>query len=96
MMLRHYRDSYLMQTEEGKRIVEEYYEIAPRIVLAIWHAERFFGIYEGIYRDYLAHASHLPNRKGMKNVKNWLWTWCAICRPNIYLEIPQEEINERL
>ena len=35
MMPRHYRDSYLMQTEEGKRIVEEYYEIAPRIVLAM-------------------------------------------------------------
>lgn len=58
MMLRHYRDSYLMQTEEGKRIVEEYYEIAPRIVLAIGMQNDSSRIYEGIYRDYLTPCIH--------------------------------------
>lgn len=52
-MLRAYRDQYLMHTEEGRRIVEEYYDIAPGIVLAIDMQKDAERIYEGIYEDYL-------------------------------------------
>jgi len=33
--LRRFRDSYLKRTERGKRMIEEYYEVAPKIVKEI-------------------------------------------------------------
>ncbi len=52
-VLREYRDGYLMQTEEGRAMVEEYYEIAPVLVLSIGMQKNPDKIYEEIYRDYL-------------------------------------------
>ncbi len=34
-VLRVFRDSYMRKTEEGKALVKEYYEVAPKIVEAI-------------------------------------------------------------
>ena len=51
--LRNYRDTYLMQTEEGRTIVEEYYEIAPGIVTILNMQKDVRKVYEEIYRDYL-------------------------------------------
>ena len=51
--LRKYRDGYLMQTEEGKRLVEEYYDIAPGIVMAVNMHRDASDIYEKIYQKYL-------------------------------------------
>jgi len=33
--LRHYRDTYLLQSEKGKRIVSKYYQVAPSIVKSL-------------------------------------------------------------
>lgn len=51
--LRRYRDNYLMQSEEGKTLVEAYYDIAPAIVFAINMHKDASDIYENLYRDYL-------------------------------------------
>lgn len=51
--LRNYRDQYLMKTEEGRQMVEEYYDIAPGIVLAIDMRQDSKRIYKGIYEEYL-------------------------------------------
>lgn len=51
--LRSYRDGYLMETEEGKAMVEEYYDLAPAIVCVIdMHTDRE-KIYEDLYRSRL-------------------------------------------
>ena len=52
-MLRKYRDEYLMSSESGKEIVEEYYNIAPTIVKRISRQENAGEIYRGIWEDYL-------------------------------------------
>lgn len=51
--LRDYRDHYLMQTENGRGIVEDYYEIAPGIVLMINMRKDADSIYQDIYKSYL-------------------------------------------
>ncbi len=51
--LRRYRDTYLMQNEEGRALVEAYYEIAPLIVLIINMQTDSARIYEEIYQEYL-------------------------------------------
>ncbi|MCP1101668.1 hypothetical protein M2454_001497 [Aequitasia blattaphilus] len=51
--LRQYRDSYLMNFEEGKALVEEYYDIAPILVYIMNMQTNSSLIYEKIYQDYL-------------------------------------------
>ncbi len=51
--LRNYRDQYLMRSEEGRAMVEEYYEIAPVLVLSIGMQKDPGKIYEEICQDYL-------------------------------------------
>lgn len=51
--LRRYRDQYLMKTEEGRALVDEYYEIAPGIVFAIGMRGDSDRIYEEILFRYL-------------------------------------------
>ena len=48
-VLRDFRDSYLLSTENGTALVEHYYEIAPKIVEAIDQRGDSRSIYEGIY-----------------------------------------------
>ncbi len=57
--LRAYRDGYLSETEEGRRIVEEYYNIAPTIVKRIDRQEDADNIYRGIWEEYLSRCIRL-------------------------------------
>ena len=57
--LRAYRDGYLSETEEGRRIVEEYYNIAPTIVKRIDRQEDADNIYCGIWEEYLSRCIRL-------------------------------------
>lgn len=57
--LRAYRDGYLSETEEGRRIVEEYYNIAPTIVKRIDRQEDADNIYRGIWEKYLSRCIRL-------------------------------------
>lgn len=51
--LRRYRDEYLLASENGKQLVEEYYNIAPTIVKRINRQENAGEIYRGIWEIYL-------------------------------------------
>lgn len=51
--LRTYRDEYLCQTEEGRILVDEYYEVAPYLVQVINMHKNASDIYNGIYEKYL-------------------------------------------
>lgn len=51
--LRNYRDSYLMQSEAGREIVEEYYNIAPGLVMMIDMQKDADHIYQNIYEEYI-------------------------------------------
>ena len=56
--LRTYRDEYLMQSEEGRSLVQEYYGIAPRIVWAIGMQPDAGDIYHTLYENYLMPCIH--------------------------------------
>lgn len=51
--LRGYRDSYLMKTQEGQKLVEEYYDVAPALVMCIDMQKNSRQIYDRIYEKYL-------------------------------------------
>lgn len=50
---RNFRDEYMLSSEEGQKLVEEYYEIAPGIVLMVNMEKNAKEIYQDIYRKYL-------------------------------------------
>ena len=50
---RRFRDGWLSGTEEGRALVEEYYEVAPAIVAAIDYSDDRSARYSEIRRDYL-------------------------------------------
>ena len=52
--LRDYRDSYLLSTDEGREIVQEYYNIAPTILRRIDKKAEADEIYENIWKTYLS------------------------------------------
>lgn len=52
--LRDYRDSYLLSTDEGREMVQEYYNIAPTIVKRIDKKAEADEIYENIWKTYLS------------------------------------------
>ena len=47
--LRSYRDNWLTETEDGKELINQYYEVAPKIVSIINEKENKKDIYEMIY-----------------------------------------------
>ena len=49
--MRNYRDTWLKRTEEGKKLVLQYYEIAPKIVESIDKRVEAKEIYEMIYTN---------------------------------------------
>ena len=49
--MRYFRDGYLAKSDEGKRMIEEYYEIAPRIVEKIKREENSDEVFSGIFND---------------------------------------------
>lgn len=50
-MLRKYRDTWLCGSDEGRELINQYYEKAPKIVSAINEKENSKEIYEKIYKD---------------------------------------------
>lgn len=52
-ILRSYRDEYMMSTEEGRALVEEYYDTAPGLVQVINMQKNPEAVYEELYLDYL-------------------------------------------
>ena len=57
-MLRNYRDNYLLKTEMGHLIVEEYYNIAPGLVMIMNMQNEKNDIYQHIYEEYLIPCIH--------------------------------------
>lgn len=53
IVLRDYRDEYLMGLSNGKEVIREYYDVAPTIVKHINQRKDAAEIYRGIYEDYL-------------------------------------------
>ena len=51
--LRDYRDNYLLSTEEGVKVVDTYYNIAPTIVNRISKSEESGNIYREIFDGYI-------------------------------------------
>lgn len=58
-LLRSYRDGYLLSTEDGKELVDEYYNIAPTIVNRIGRQENADQIYGEIWDCWLADCVRL-------------------------------------
>lgn len=52
-VLRNYRDTYLMNQENGEELIREYYDVAPTIVKHINHSGRKEEIYLHIWNTYL-------------------------------------------
>ncbi|MDD7641674.1 MAG: hypothetical protein PUK75_04195 [bacterium] len=53
-LLRSFRDDYLLKSDEGAKMVDEYYDVAPSIVKHIGKRENADEIYEGIWQQYLS------------------------------------------
>ena len=51
--LREYRDNYLMNSNLGRELVDEYYNIAPGLVMMIDMQQEAEKIYQNIYDKYL-------------------------------------------
>ena len=49
--MRHFRDGYLAKSDEGKKMIQEYYEIAPSIVEKIRKEENGKEIFSDIFDD---------------------------------------------
>ena len=58
-LLRSYRDGYLLATDDGKELVQEYYNIAPTIVNRIGRQENPEAIDEEIWDSWLSDCVHL-------------------------------------
>lgn len=52
-LLRHYRDTYLMEQENGESLIREYYDVAPTIVKRINQKENRNEIYQNLWDTYL-------------------------------------------
>lgn len=70
-MFRHFRDDWLKYQPDGRKLIEEYYIIAPKIVEKINRLENAKEIYESIWDNYLKKCLYYlekTNRKSCKNV----------------------------
>jgi len=54
--LRNYRDAYMSRYEEGRNLVVEYYQIAPKIVEAIDNTSNPIEVYSELYSKYILKA----------------------------------------
>ena len=50
---RRFRDQVMLASEEGRRMVEEYYRLAPAIVTTIQLCQDPPAVYDAVYREYL-------------------------------------------
>ena len=51
---RNFRDSWLINQSDGKKLIAEYYDVAPKIVEKINSLSNSAEIYKNIWRDYLS------------------------------------------
>lgn len=49
--LRHYRDTWMKLTKEGRELIKQYYEIAPRVVSVINERQDKKSVYQKIYEE---------------------------------------------
>ena len=49
--MRYLRDEYLAKSDEGKRMIQEYYEVAPSIVEAIRKDKNSDEVFQDIFKD---------------------------------------------
>jgi hypothetical protein len=54
MSFRDFRDIHMLKTQEGRKLVEEYYNIAPAIVTCIDLGEDRAAVYEEIWKEWLS------------------------------------------
>lgn len=59
VLLRNYRDSYLMGLSNGQEVIREYYDVAPTIVKHINQRADSSQIYRNIYEHYLSRCIEL-------------------------------------
>jgi len=69
-LFRAYRDCYLLRTEEGKQIVEAYYNVAPTIVKRIQQQVDSGCKFQGIWDTYLKPCIRLIEQKEHEACKN--------------------------
>ena len=69
-MLRNFRDRWLINQTDGKSIVKEYYEIAPKIVAKINQFENSSEIYRRILKSYIAPCLKLIESGKFTDCKN--------------------------
>lgn len=50
---RRFRDQVMLQSENGRALVEEYYRLAPAIVTTVALCQDEAAVYDSVYRDYL-------------------------------------------
>jgi hypothetical protein len=53
-LFRTFRDDYLLRSDEGEALVQEYYDVAPTIVKHIGRQQDAASIYENIWQQYLS------------------------------------------
>ena len=71
-ILRNFRDNYLRQFEEGKKLVENYYRIAPLIVEQIEKDEEKEKVYAYIYKEVLRSCNKIKVRQNREASRVYL------------------------
>lgn len=84
-VLKRYRDEQLESTEEGRRLVEEYYDIAPTIVKRMEKRPDRERIYRDLYRDYLVPCIH--------EIENQEYEACQNRYQEMVLELKRQYLN---
>jgi hypothetical protein len=73
--LRAYRDNWLAKTERGAQVIQQYYEIAPRIVSAINDSDRRSAVYERIYEKMVLPCVKLIEEGKMQETLELYQSW---------------------
>ena len=55
-VIRYYRNEYLAFDEDGKQLIYEYYQMAPKIIEKIDCLDNSNQVYISLYRDYIKHV----------------------------------------
>ncbi|MFQ9393500.1 MAG: CFI-box-CTERM domain-containing protein [Lachnospiraceae bacterium] len=84
---RNYRDTYLLTTDEGEAIVQEYYDIAPTIVKHINRAENSREIYASIWEEYLSPCLHLIEEDRKEDCQVLYTKWYGTWKRNTFTKI---------
>ncbi|MDR1017930.1 MAG: hypothetical protein LBM02_04430 [Lachnospiraceae bacterium] len=68
--LREYRDNYLLKSVEGKELVEDYYQIAPVIVMKLNMLKDKTKVLSNLYEKYIKRCIYLIENKNYVDCKN--------------------------